>query len=340
MMATKRPKNAAVTPVFVALCASLPPEIWINIFRYHTDLTHLWLTCRAVSPSIRACVEYAFAQHFLDCVHIDFQLEKYNLGGKSIRPEVPVGFARLKKRGPENLKVRGKRKGQDLGKEIAIFRDKRANCEVTGTTGRGKKALQEYDRVMKRWEENVRERKPEMPNYTISIGGVVNDTALPGLDIDIEKREVQFEWKPMLQLFFRECERLRIMKAQWQRDTIKRIRDNNRRVAKGEKLMPSDYPVSMATAEIEMRKEIRRARLREHYAGNDRMVWAIDSLKHFENYGASIGGLKALKLNADLPGAGLGEKWFGSVNVVQELYLDEWSCMHRVDTKTENIRNA
>lgn len=275
----------------------------------------------------------------MPCVQIDFQLEKYNLGGKSKRPEVPVQFVGLGKRGPDNAKGRGKKVGQGTGKEIAIFRDKRAKCDV-GTSGQGKKAQQEYERVMKRWEENVRLSKPEMPNYIISVDGLINDTALPGLDIVLDKREIQLQWKPMLQLFFRECERLRALKTKWQRNTIKTIRENNRKVAKGEKLMPADYPVSMAAAEMEMRKEIRRARLREHYANDEQMVWAIDSLKHFDNYGTAMGGSKAIKLNADLPGAGLGEKWFGSLNLVQELYLDEWSCMHRLDLKIETIRNA
>jgi hypothetical protein len=34
----------------------------------------------------------------------------------------------------------------------------------------------------------------------------------------------------------------------------------------------------------------------------------------------------------------VGEKWFGSVNLVQELYLDEWSCMHRIDLRSEEVR--
>ncbi|KAI8941855.1 hypothetical protein NX059_003053 [Plenodomus lindquistii] len=337
-MASKRPKTLipAHPPPHVPLCASLPPEVWINVFRYHTDYTHLWLTCRAVSSSLRACVEYAFAEHFLDSVRIDWQLERYNLGGKSRRPELPVTFDRRRLQRVDAEAIGPKHNAKDM----AIFRDKRPKSEVTAASATGKKARQEYDRVMKRWEENVRGYKPEMPNYTISIQGIVNDTPLPGLTIDVDKREVSFEWKPMLQLFYRESLRLRTLKAQYQRDTALKIRANNRKLAKGEKLMPADYPLSWAAAEVELRKEIRRARLREHYADNEQMVWAIDSLEHFENHGAASGGAKAFRLNPDLPGAGLGEKWFGSVNLVQELYLDEWSCMHRIDTKVEHLRSS
>lgn len=300
-MATK-PSSRAHTRQ--PLCPTLPPEVWINIFRYHTDLAHLWIACRRISPTLRACAEYAFGEYFLQDVHIDFQLEKYNLGGKSKRPEVPVTFDRLGKR---------KEKG------IAWYRDCRA-AETLGD-GHGKKAQEQYDRVMCRWEENVKGWKPEMPNYTISIGSLVNDTALPGLSIDTAAREIQFEWRDMLRLFFREHERLQILKEAWQIQTAKRIQENNKRLRKGEKLMPVDYPLPWRTAEAEIRKDIRRARLREHYRDDEEMVWAINSLRHFEQYGSATGSAQSLKLDVDLPGAGLGGKWFGRSNLVQELLL-------------------
>lgn len=318
-MASKRPSRSRI---YQPLCPSLPPEIWINVFRYHTDLAHLWLACRRVSSTLRACVEFAFAEYFLHDVHIDFQLEKYNLGGRSKRPEVPATFDRL-----------GKRKE----KEIAWFSDKRAEKVVC--EGSGKQAREQFKTMMERWEENVKQWRPEMPNYTISIRGVVNDTALPGLDIEIEAREIRFEWKKMLHLFYREYERQHALKVKWQAQTAKQMRANSARLAKGEKLMPSDYPEQWATAEAAIRKQVRRARLKESYSDDEHMLWAIDSLKHFEEYGAAGGNTKALKVDPDLPGAGLGEKWFGSLNLVQELYLDEWSCMHRIDIKIDALRS-
>lgn len=337
-MATKKPKTTIpLRPLsHIPLCTSLPPEVWINIFRYHSDLTHLWLTCRAVSSLLRACAEYAFSEYFLGSVQIDWQLEKHNLGGRSRRPEVPVVFHKLCSRNVDDEDT----KSRTEGKDFAVFRDTRLKSEVTGTAGQGKRAQQEYDRVMKRWEENVRSSKPELPHYTISIKGIVNDTPLPDLRINVDKREISFRWKPMLQLFYRESSRLRTLKSHFHHDTALIIRQNHKKLANGEKLMPSDYPLSWATAEVELRKEIWRARLRDHYAQDEQMVWAIESLKHFENYGAAAGSSKAIKLNPDLPGAGLGEKWFGSVPLVQELYLDEWSCMHRIDTKVEQLRNS
>jgi hypothetical protein len=321
-MATKAPSHRAPR---APRCAALPAEVWINIFRYHTDLAHLWLTCRRVSPTLRACAEYASGEYFLDHVHIDFQLEKYNLGGKSKRPEVGTAFAR---------------RGKGVEKEMAWFKDDRPDIPISQANGAGKKALEQYYRITRRWEENVKGCKVEMPNYTIEIGGVVNDTQIPGLSIDINTREIKFKWREMLKLFFREYERFLVLKEKFADETARKIRANNARLNKGEKLMPSDYPLQWATAEAEIRKEIRRKRLKEHYSGDERMLWAIDSLKHFEAYGAATGNAKALNVNSDLPGAGLGERWFGSVYLVQELYLDEWSCMHRIDTKVEHARSG
>lgn len=307
------------------LCPSLPPEVWINIFSYCTDLTHLWLACRRVSSTLRACAERAFGEQFLQDVRIDFQLEKYNLGGKTQRPEINVVFDRL---------GRGKENG------IAWYHDTREPAPpLAGGRKTNQKARDEYEKMTCRWRENVHERKAQMPNYIVSIGDLVNDTELPGLHIDIQKREISFRWKEMLSLFFREEGRLLDMKVCWQADSSEKMRANNARVAKGEKLMPNDYPPSWSSAEYEFRKGIRRSRLKEAYQEDEQMVWAIDSLKHFEVYGGSANGSsRALCVNADLPGAGLGEKWFGSNSLVQELYLDEWSCMHRIDTKIHHIR--
>ncbi|KAH5875018.1 hypothetical protein HBI91_060030 [Parastagonospora nodorum] len=302
-MACKAPSRPRIRE---SRCAELPPEVWINIFSYHTDAAHLWTACRRISSTLRWCAESAFAEYFLPHIHIDFQLEKYNLGGKSKRPEVPVTFSRL-----------GKRHEQDM----VWFKD-----------ARPRHLVQQFDKMMTRWEENVRNWTPEMPNYTISICGAVNDTALPGLAIDVANREISFNWRDMLHLFYREHSHLHALKSAWHKQTTARIRQNNARLAKGEKLMPGDYPQPWAAAEAEMRKSVRRARLKEHYKDDERMVWAIESLGCFEQSGTGGG------VDPDLPGAGLGEKWFGCVNLVQELFLDEWSCEHRIEGKIESER--
>jgi hypothetical protein len=290
-------------------CPSLPPELWIRILTYNTDLTHLWTVCRDVSSQFRAYTEQVFAESVLRNMSVDFHLEKYNLGGKSKRPEVPTSFARF---------VHGiKLENGEREKMLVCFQDHRKKSEIA--SGRKK----EYDMIMERWESNVKAWKPEMPNYTIRIGNFVNDTQLSALSIDVASRRIEFDWRRTLTLFFREQVLLRFLRSKWE--------------AESEKTM-EDYPMPRAAAETEMRKQIRRKRLREHYMKDDQMVWAIGSLERFENHSSTYGSSRAFKLNPDLPGTGIGEKFFGSVNLVQELYLDEWSCMHRIDTKIEHMK--
>ncbi|KAF1976480.1 hypothetical protein BU23DRAFT_627973 [Bimuria novae-zelandiae CBS 107.79] len=286
-------------------CPSLPPEIWIRILTYNTDLNHLWTVCRNVSTHFRAYTEQVFAESVIRNTHIDFHLEKYNQGGKSKRPEVPTSFARF----ALGIKL----ENGEREKTLVCFQDHRRKSDIAG--GRKK----DYDRIMERWESNVNEWKPQMPNYTIRVDNIVNDTELPGLDINIAMRQIQFDW--------RHAESEDIMKK------------NKERLTKGERLAADDYPTSRAAAEEETRKQIRRKRLREYYAGDERMLWAVGSLEHFEKHSALHSSSKAFKLNPDLPGTGIGEKYFGSVNLVQELYLDEWSCMHRIDTKVEHLKD-
>ncbi|KAF9730932.1 hypothetical protein PMIN06_005794 [Paraphaeosphaeria minitans] len=305
-------------------CPSLPPELWIRILTYHTDLTHLWTVCRNVSSQFRAYTEQVFTDTALRNTYIDFHLEKYNLGGKSKRPEVPTSFARF---------VPGfQLENDDKDKTLVCFQDHRKKSEIAG--GRKK----EYNRIMERWESNVKEWKPEMPNYTVRIGNMVNDTELSGLSIDIATRQIEFNWRPTLTRFFREEALLCFLRARWEAESEKIMEINKKRIANREHLTADDYPKPRALAEVEMRKQIRRKRLREHYITNEQIMWAIESLGRFENHSSSHGSSRAFKLNPDLPGSGIGEKFFGSVNLVQELYLDEWSCMHRIDTKIEHMK--
>ena len=188
------------------LCPSLPPELWIRILSYHTDLTHLWMTCRAVSLSLRAYTEQVFAELHLKNTFIDWQLEKYNLGGKSRRPEIPTSFHRF---------------SGDRHKSLVYFRDRRDVEDVVPhneSIGNGKgKVSVKYQMVMDRWEENVTSIRPEMPNYTIEVDGVVNDTEIPSVELDIDDREIAFDWRGMLQAFFKEQERIGVLKKRWVR---------------------------------------------------------------------------------------------------------------------------
>lgn len=292
-------------------CPSLPPEIWINIFSFCDDLPHLWQTCRRISPTLRACAERAIGEHFLREVQIEFMLDRHNLGGKRgpYEPAIALDFERLGK-------------GDDA--KAAWFSGHfRGHKAVEAAVKDKTKTV-----IMQRWRENVDKRKPELPNYTISIGNVVNDTHIPGLVVDDEEYRLRLDWRGMLQLFFREQAELEDLKEEWEDE-----HPRTPRRPKARRPAPSMSSLSWQDVEADMRRDIRRARLKEHYRDDAEMLWAIDSLQYFEKADSIKWSSTSPQMLPHLPGAGLGERWFGSTNVVQELYLDECSSMNRIDTQ-------
>lgn len=228
---------------------------------------------------------------------------------------------------------------EDAGKRVALFKAKR---ETEGGVGgernrrwRLKLKIPEAH-VTKRWEERVRNSRPEMPNYTIRIGDVVNDTALPGLSFDAENKEISVQWRDMFCAFFREQERFAVLRKRWQ-DHLAR---DMQKLEHGEPIPHQDLHQPWAATELDIRKQIRRARLREWYEekGNEELVWAVDSLKFYEKNKKEDG--RVLKSLGEIPGAGLGEKWFGSTYWVQALHLDETDCFHRIDVKVEHWKHG
>jgi hypothetical protein len=315
-----KPRESTRTPQ----CPSLPPEIWINIFRFHTSLTHLWTTCRRISTTLRACVERAFIEYFLREIHVEFYLDKHNIGRVKFkeRREVSVTFDRV---------------GTGEANKLAWFSDKSAPPAATTTKTALPRRLScstetAHSKHMQRWEEKVHTSKPELPNYTICIGSLVNDTALPGLDVDVKSHAINFEWRRALDLFFREETHLETLTARWHADRACAAAANKARRAAGNPPLPTPPQQSFSAALVEMRRVTRRARLREAYTHDEEMQWAIASLRYFPTAPA-----KGASLLPDLPGAGIGGRWFGSVNRAQELFLDEVDCWNRIETRLGRV---
>jgi hypothetical protein len=267
----------------------------MNIFQFHTSLTHLWTTCRQISSTLRACVEKTFSEFFLDDAHILFYVDRFNPGGR-VRFQVGVGFDRV---------------GTGDSKELAWFSEEK---EIERTEQ--KRIWNDNPARMKRWEQNIGKMKPEFPNYTIRIGTMVNDTVLPGLKVDVEKREISFEWRKALDLFFREEVRRETLYTRWK--------------AEGALPLGLGQVQDPEIVQFGMRRLARRTRLCESYAHDERMAWAIASLQHFR-----LG--PAANLPPDLPGAGPDEKWFGSANIVHDLYLDEAICLNRIQNRLRHV---
>lgn len=312
------------------LCPSLPPELWLRILSHHPDPIHLWATCRRLSRTFLAYTEQVFAEYHLRRASITFPLEKYNLGGQSRRPEAEVVYRRFEE-GAGKARVFFGLKAESV-QYVEIKMQRR---RIGRTYRRSDKVdvVMKEDEVVSRWKDRIRESKPGQPGYLIRIGEAINDTFLPDMMFDAEKREISFRWRGMLSAFYREQLRLRELKKRWGRDSAKKLEENRKRLAKGEKLSVDDLPKSWASTQVELRKEIRRARLKEYYKYDDEMLWALDSLKYFVDYTTA----STPRILPDIPGAGIGEPYFGSIHLLQSLYLDEWSSMHRIDTKVEHL---
>lgn len=243
-------------------------------------------------------------------------LDRHNLGGKRgpHEPAITLDLERL---------------GKGDEEDIAWFSGHFRGHKVVDAGMRDKtKGV-----IMQRWHENVRNRKPELPNYTISIGDMVNDTHIPGLVVESEGYRVQLRWRTMLELFFREQARLEDLKAKWQGSLHSSGQAVAARKTKGRRALAEESTSSWQDAEADVRRDIRRMRLKEHYHDNAEMVWAINSLRYFEKADSSKWSSASPQMLPHLPGAGLGERWFGCTNIVQELYLDECSSMNRIDTQ-------
>jgi hypothetical protein len=263
----------------------------MNIFQFHTSLTHLWTTCRQVSSTLRACVEHTFSTLYLEDIHILFYVDRYNPGDRA-RFQVGVGFDRV---------------GTGESKELAWFSEEK---EIERTEQ--KRILNDNPARIIRWEQNIGKMKPEFPAYTIRIGTMVNDTALPGLKVDVKKREISFEWRKALDFFFREEVRRETLYTRWK--------------AEGALPLGLGQVQDPEIVQFGMRRLARRTRLREAYVQDEGMAWATASLQHFRRGPAG-------SLPPDLPGAGPDEKWFGSADIVLDLYLDEGVCLNRIQNR-------
>ncbi|OCK82373.1 hypothetical protein K432DRAFT_424204 [Lepidopterella palustris CBS 459.81] len=284
-------------------CPSLPPELWIRILSYHGDLNHLWSTCRQVSSTFQAYVDQVFAEKHLRTTYIDFNLEIYNLGGKGRRPEIPTTFDRFS----EN-------------KVLVYFKDKRDGGAFGST--------EMMEKSKARWDDQIKSCKAECPHYTIRIGRHVNDTALPGLALDVEEREVSFEWRGMLHAFFREEERMRLLAKGWHDEA----RDIAKKVSASE-MGQADQTVWSRTlptmSEKIFRKSIRRARLKVHYRDNEEMLWAINAMQLVDS--------STRWFMEEVPGSRVGERFYKSKHLPSFLLVDEWSSLHSIDTKAELV---
>jgi len=181
----------------------VPSELWHLILCLHPDLVHLWCSCRQVSRGFRSIVDHIFKTEHLAQTAIEFDL----------------GWDYLDQEGLTDKCVFGVRctfdRFSDNDKEIAVFKDQQPKAERHAEWVQRHKKMELW-----KWKEKVDwytggddkgavtdgGRLFDLSPWVVTVYAMVNDTALPGWNIDYEAREISFRWKEMFQCFFREQE--------------------------------------------------------------------------------------------------------------------------------------
>lgn len=186
-------------------CPPLPLEVWECIIaqidaKYHP---RTWLNIRRVSHLLKAATEHIFATEHLPQSRIEF------------RPLV-LREASLS-RNPEVIQIQLSFEGLSDNGNRAIFTSKNGfhDLKSIGVSSHAHGANKTvYDAFLHRWNELGRpytQTRPSIedlcfPNHCFVLYRDVNDTELPGVQIDLKRVTVSFLWKQMLSIFYGEIE--------------------------------------------------------------------------------------------------------------------------------------
>jgi len=184
----------------------LAPELWLQVLRQHTDPLHLWLSCRQVSGTWRNEVNKIFATRYLQdprMTELAFDLGKwtkpFTMHFDRFDPVHPTRCIFADNPSPFDLTNRE----QEAPKQPSVELDlQQADFIEQMRIGQWKSLLASYDTG----HLNVRRGagRFDEPSHTIRVKRLVNDTELPGITVDYDKREVSFRWLELFECLYRE----------------------------------------------------------------------------------------------------------------------------------------
>ena len=196
----------------------LPNEIWTAIVCYLTatpeDLCWTWLNLRLVSRCFNSLIETAVLHSVLRSAEILFPVHQIKMV-RSLNPPmvtmVKLGTVRAQfdhiSEDGDRIFFRARDAVETIGQDVfdltveswgqrneAYLRD--AGLDIVDV-------LCDYNtpRMLQRFQYN-------QPPHVVIMGGMVNDSELPGLEYETDRLEISFRWKPMLTLFLAEEERV------------------------------------------------------------------------------------------------------------------------------------
>ncbi|KAM0690764.1 hypothetical protein Q7P36_009533 [Cladosporium allicinum] len=182
-------------------CSYLPPpEIWEQIFHQHTQPNYFWHIGRQVSLTWRSGITAVFAKKYLenpDMLQIYYGCGRTGISGCLCDLGVEMVFDRYE--------------GDDNVKQRCVFAENPLTTGAENTFDNWRANVEFYlgvrPRAQKKQKGWVRSTSgPFEPRlHQIRFKTRANDTELPGLELDFERREISFEWTGMFDAFCAEA---------------------------------------------------------------------------------------------------------------------------------------
>ncbi|KAI8954384.1 hypothetical protein F4801DRAFT_532843 [Xylaria longipes] len=200
----------------MAMTPQLPPELYLLIIEFITDsndLSCIWLNFRRVSREFKAITESVFVRKHLAHTRIEFPAitrRVYDKDDNEHWRELILHFETL----------------TGINGERAVFSQKREEYHASTRILLGYSNSDDednntlYKHVTTLWREcfygySLPAPKTAFatPPHVLSVRRVVNDTALPGLEVNWEEHTISVLWKEMLTALFGEEEYLKQVEA-------------------------------------------------------------------------------------------------------------------------------
>lgn len=195
----------------------LPIELWTAIISHISapeDIISAWLNIRRVSRSFRSATETAMRQRLMRSAHLDFVSHHIKavrtFPGPSSRIQLGAIETRFDRWSEDGNRVFFRDKtALERMDEFLLMHTKEDWVHRVGNYMSQTCVPPEIVVVGGRRRLATNLVSFNIPPHIITVGGMVNDTELPGLEVDYDRLEVSFLWRPMLTMFLAEEERVR-----------------------------------------------------------------------------------------------------------------------------------
>lgn len=256
----------------------LPVEIWLRIFYFNAHPVHLWNDGRRVCKLWRSWIPKIFAEKYIQnpkMVSIQYELGTVQTGDRFNRLALVMSFDRF----------------DPADRERCVFTQDKAYSSRGVNTPEAQKARFTW------WAEAINEYlgdkstpggRPDLPPHVIMLKSRANDTALPGLQVDTEKREISFEWYGMLGAHLREAAEYESRNAKGASGNASKVLIQAQRLMATEPERAMKMLISVYESNINVRKQVRRERLSKQLRGWTGLNFENDTFKKREAHALQV----------------------------------------------------